>query len=77
MLYVAVFFIIIGTILLLFSNKISNLQYLAQTFFFKPLFGWLINFDDPKIKTYYRWYVIYGGVLALLIGIIVLLESWH
>ena len=73
--YVGVFFVIIGSMLIIYSDKISKLQHSSQMFFINPLFGWLINFDNPKVKTFYRWYVIFGGLLALFIGIIVLLQS--
>jgi hypothetical protein len=73
--YVAAIFILIGITLFAFSERISAWQQWTQAIFFKPLFGSLIDFDNPKIKTYYKWYVIYGAALALLIGVLIVVSK--
>jgi hypothetical protein len=70
----AIIFTILGASLLIWSEKISRALLRLQLPQMKWIFGGFVNLDSPKVPKFYRWFVIFGGVLFLVVAALVFLS---
>jgi len=65
---------IVGSIFIILNKTIGTILYKIQKPIFRLLYGSVM--DQPRIQKYYQWYVIYGGVLLFIIGVLILVSPF-
>ncbi len=57
-----------GSILLIFNRPISRAFYEIQRPAYKWMFGRFVNLEKPWFQKLYKWAVIFGGIILILMA---------